>query len=55
MNPHGQEEVHGEAEHMRHRAAAELARARRNRARNSSAIRNRQRGLRLGADREGSE
>jgi hypothetical protein len=29
MNPHGQEEAHGEAEQMRHRAAAELAGARR--------------------------
>jgi hypothetical protein len=52
-NSRGQEEAHGEAEQMRHRAATELAGARRNRARNSSAIRNRQRGLGLGADRVG--
>jgi hypothetical protein len=37
MNSHGQEEAHGEAEQMRHRAATELARARRNQARESSA------------------
>jgi hypothetical protein len=53
MNPDGQEEAHGEAEHMCHRAAVELAGAHRNRARNSSVIRNRQRGLGLGTDREG--
>jgi hypothetical protein len=53
MNSHGQEEAHGEAEDMRHRAAAELAGAHRNQARNSSAIQNRQRGLGLGTDREG--
>jgi hypothetical protein len=53
MNPHGQEEAHGEAEQMLHRAAAELAEARRNQARNSSAIRNHQRGLGLGTDRVG--
>jgi hypothetical protein len=47
MNPHGQEEAHGEAEQLRHRAAAELAGARRNRARGSSVIRNRQRGIRV--------
>jgi hypothetical protein len=46
-NPHGQEEAHGEAEQMRHRAAAELAGACRNRARGSSVIRNRQRGIRV--------
>jgi hypothetical protein len=38
MNPHGQMEAHDEAERLRHRAAAELAGARRNRARESSAI-----------------
>jgi hypothetical protein len=53
MNPRGQEEAHGEAEQMRHRAAAELAGARQNRARNSSVIQNCHRGLGLGADREG--
>jgi hypothetical protein len=52
-NPRGQEEAHSEAEQMRHRAAAELAGARRNRARNSSAIRNRQRGLGLGDNQAG--
>jgi hypothetical protein len=50
MNPHGQEEAHSEAEQMRHRAAAELAGAHWNRARNVSVIRSRQRGLGLGAD-----
>jgi hypothetical protein len=52
-NPRGQEEAHGEAEQMRHRAAAKLAGARRNRVRNSSTIRNHQRGLGLGANRVG--
>jgi hypothetical protein len=52
-NPHGQEEAHGEAEHMRQRAAVELAGAHQNQARNLSAIRNRHRGLGLGTDREG--
>jgi hypothetical protein len=47
MNPHGQMEAHDEAEQLRHRAAAELAGTRRNRARGSSAIRNRQRGIRV--------
>jgi hypothetical protein len=47
MNPHGQEEAHGEVEQLRHRAAAKLAGARRNRARGSSAIRNRQRRIRV--------
>jgi hypothetical protein len=51
MNPHGQEEAHDKGEQMRHRAAAELAEACQNRARGSSAIRNRQRGLGLGCDR----
>jgi hypothetical protein len=46
-NPHGQGEAHSEAEQMRHRAAAELAGARRNRARNASAIQKRQRGIRV--------
>jgi hypothetical protein len=51
--PHGQEEARDEAKQMHHRAAVELAGARRNRARNSSAIPSRQRGLGLGTDREG--
>jgi hypothetical protein len=46
-NPHGQEEAHGKAEQLRHRAAAELTGAHRNRARGSSAIRDRQRGIRV--------
>jgi hypothetical protein len=53
MNPRGQEEALDEAEQMHHRAAAERAEARRNRVRNASAIRSRQRGLGLGADRAG--
>jgi hypothetical protein len=53
MKPHGQEEEHGEAEQMRHRAAAELTGARRSRARNASVIQSRQRGLRLGIDQAG--
>jgi hypothetical protein len=52
-NPHGQKEERGEAEHMRHRATMELTGARRSRARSSSAIRDRHRGLGLGTDREG--
>jgi hypothetical protein len=44
MNPHGRVEELDEAERMPHMATAELARARRNRATKSSAIRNRQRG-----------
>jgi hypothetical protein len=55
MNPRGQEEAHGEAEQMRHRAAAELAGARRNRARNASAIQNRQRGIRVRSRPSGGE
>jgi hypothetical protein len=50
-NPHGQMEALDEAERLPHRAAAELAGARRNRTRESSAIRDRQRGLGLGRDR----
>jgi hypothetical protein len=53
MNPRGQEEAHGKAEQMCHRAAAELAGAHQNRARESSVIQNRQRGLGLGDDRVG--
>jgi hypothetical protein len=45
MNPRSQEEALGDAEQMRHRAAAELAGARQNRARNASAIWNHQRGI----------
>jgi hypothetical protein len=51
MNSHGQMEALDEAEQLPHRATAELARARRNRTRESSAIRDRQRGLGLGHDR----
>jgi hypothetical protein len=47
MNPRGQKEAHDEAKQFRHRAVAELVGARRNRARGSSAIRNRQRGIRV--------
>jgi hypothetical protein len=39
MKPHEQEEEHDEAKQMRQRAAADLAGARRSRARGSSAIR----------------
>jgi hypothetical protein len=46
-NPHGQMEALDEAELMPHMATAELTGARRNRAKNSSAIRNRQRGERI--------
>jgi hypothetical protein len=53
MKPHGQEEACDKAEQIRHRAAADLAGARRSQARSSSAIPNRQRGLGLGTDREG--
>jgi hypothetical protein len=45
--PHGQEEACDEAEQIRHRAAADLAGARRSRARSSSATRDRQGGLGL--------
>jgi hypothetical protein len=51
MNPHGQMEVLDEVERLPHRAAVELAGARRNQARESSAIWDRQRGLGLGHDR----
>jgi hypothetical protein len=51
MDPHGQMEALEEAERMPHMAAAELAGACQNRARKSSAIRNRQRGLGLESDR----
>jgi hypothetical protein len=50
-NPRGQMEALGEAERLPHMAASELAGARRNRAKKSSAIRNRQRGLGLASDR----
>jgi hypothetical protein len=50
-NPHGQMEVLDEAERLPHRAAAELAEACRNQARESLAIRDRQRGLGIGRDR----
>jgi hypothetical protein len=40
--PHGQEEACDEVERIRHRAAADLAGARRSRARSSSATRDRQ-------------
>jgi hypothetical protein len=53
MKPHGQEEARNEAEQICHRAAADLARDRRSRARSSSVIPNRQMGLGLGTDREG--
>jgi hypothetical protein len=53
MKPCGQEEARDEAEQNCHRAATDLAGARRSRARSSSAIRNRQRGFGLGLDREG--
>jgi hypothetical protein len=39
MKPHGQEEERNEVKQMRQRAAADLAGARRSRARSSSAIR----------------
>jgi hypothetical protein len=55
MNPRGQMEAHGKAEQMRHRAAAELAGARRNRASNASVIRNRQRGIRVRTRPSGGE
>jgi hypothetical protein len=42
MKPRGQEEARDEAERIRHRAAADLAGARRSRARSSSATRDRQ-------------
>jgi hypothetical protein len=51
--PHVQDEARNETEQNRHRAAADLAGAHRSQARSSSAIRNRQRGLRLELDREG--
>jgi hypothetical protein len=50
-NPHGQMEALDEVERLPRRAAAELAEARRNRARELSVIRDRQRGLGLGRDR----
>jgi hypothetical protein len=50
MNPRDQEEAHDKAEQMRHRTAAKITGARQNRARKSSAIQNRQRGLGLGDD-----
>jgi hypothetical protein len=53
MKPCGQKEARNEAEQNRHRAATDLAGARRSRARSSSAIPNRQRGLGLGLDRGG--
>jgi hypothetical protein len=53
MKPCGQDDACDEAEQNRHRAAADLAGARWSQARSSSAIRNRQRGLGLGLDREG--
>jgi hypothetical protein len=53
MKPHDQEEARNEAEQNHHRAAADLAGAHRSRARSSSVIRNRQRGLGLGLDQEG--
>jgi hypothetical protein len=46
-------EALGEAERMPHMATAELTGARRNRAKKSSAIQNRQRGLGLESDRVG--
>jgi hypothetical protein len=51
MNPHGQMEALDEAERLPHRVAAELVRAHRNQTRESSMIRDRQRGLGLGRDR----
>jgi hypothetical protein len=45
--PHGQEEARDEAEQRRHQAAADLAGARQSRARSSSVIRDRQRGIRV--------
>jgi hypothetical protein len=47
MKPHGQKEARDEAEQRRHRAAADLVGARRSRARSSSAIQDRQRGIRV--------
>jgi hypothetical protein len=47
MKPHGQEEARDEVEQRHHRAAADLAGARRSRARSSSAIQNCQRGIRV--------
>jgi hypothetical protein len=46
-NPRRQEEALGEAEQMHHRAAAELTEARQNQARNASAIRSCERGIRV--------
>jgi hypothetical protein len=51
--PCGQNEARNEAEQNRHRVVADLARARRSRARSSSAIPNCERGLGLGLDRGG--
>jgi hypothetical protein len=53
--PFGQKEARDEAEQIRHRAAADLAGARRSRARSSSAIWDRRRGIRVRTDREGRE
>jgi hypothetical protein len=53
--PRGQEEARGEAEQMRQRAAADLAGARRSRARSSSATRIAGGEIRVRTDRERSE
>jgi hypothetical protein len=47
MKPHGQEEERDETKQMRQRATTDLTGARQSRARSSSAIRDRQRGIRV--------
>jgi hypothetical protein len=54
MKPRSQEEARDEAEQIRHRAAADLARARRGQARSSSATRDRQGGLGLEPTKRGA-